>query len=83
MQKDEVLGSRQRADSKDLTLLNDKLYLSQAQHILKYGKSESALNCIDHALGKTIYSQKNLVLISRFVMKFSTNSMQIREIPPW
>ena len=57
MQKDEVLGNKQRADSKDLTLLNDKLYLSQAKHILKYGEAESALNCIDHALGKTIYSQ--------------------------
>ena len=59
MQKDEVLGNRQRADSKDLTLLNDKLYLSQAKHILKYGKAESALNCIDHALGivLSVYSQ--------------------------
>ena len=56
MQKDEVLGNRQRADSKDETLLNDKLYLSQAKHFLKNGMAESALKCIHHALGRTIYS---------------------------
>ena len=82
MQKDEVLGNRQRADSKDLTLLNDKLYLSQAKHILKYGKAESALNCIDHALG-IVLSEYSIDIIYHFARKFSTNSMQIRVIPPW
>ena len=77
MQKDEVLGNRQRADSKDLTLLNDKLYLSQAKHILKYGKAESALNCIDHALGivLSVYSQ---VLISFNILQESFQQIRCK-----
>ena len=36
-----------------MTLQNDKLYISQAKHYLKTGQVNSALNCINYALGKT------------------------------
>ena len=79
MQKDEVLGNRQRADSKDETLLNDKLYLSQAKHFLKNGMAESALKCIHHALGNIYLKLFLLIMIIIDVLQKSIQQIRCKK----